>query len=119
MKKILFSVVALLLTSTLWAQEIEKKQELKGEVSTSLSALRLATDLVKYGYSQQSAMPLAQALQIINENPTQPLKSEREGDKADTSKSGMSCPDNSSPNSFQSADASACLFVSINIILSI
>lgn len=87
MKKILFSVVALLLTSTLWAQEIEKKQELKGEVSYSLSALRLATDLVKYGYSQQSAMPLAQALQIINENPTQPLKSEREGDKADTSKS--------------------------------
>ena len=87
MKKILFSVVAFLLTSTLWAQEIEKKQELKGEVSSSLSALRLATDLVKYGYSQQSAMPLAQALQIINENPTQPLKSEREGDKADTSKS--------------------------------
>ena len=86
MKKILFSVVALLLTSTLWAQEIEKKQELKGEVSTSLSALRLATELVKYGYSQQSAMPLAQALQILNENPTQPLKSEREGDKADTSK---------------------------------
>lgn len=86
MKKILFSVVALLLASTVGAQDIEQKQELQGEVSTSLSALRLATDLVKYGYAQQAALPLIEALQIITENPTQPLKAEREGEKADTSK---------------------------------
>jgi hypothetical protein len=70
----------------MWAQEIGQKPEVKGDVSSSLSALRLATDLVKYGYAQQSALPLVQALQIINENPTQPLKAEREGEKADLTK---------------------------------
>lgn len=83
MKKIVFSVVCLLFATTMWAQEIEPKPEVKGDVSSSLSALRLATDLVKYGYAQQSALPLVQALQILNENPTQPLKAEREGEKAD------------------------------------
>ena len=87
MKKILLSALVLLLTATTWAQEIGEKQELKGEVSSSLSALRLASDLVKYGYAQQSALSLAEALQIINENPTQPLKAEREGTQVDTSKS--------------------------------
>ena len=86
MKKIVFSIVCLLLATTMWAQEIGQKPEVKGDVSSSLSALRLATDLVKYGYAQQSALPLVQALQIINENPTQPLKAEREGEKADLTK---------------------------------
>lgn len=87
MKKILLSVVALLLTSTVLAQEIEKKHSLQGEVSTPLSALRLASGLVKYGYAQQSALPLIQALQIINDNPTQPLKADYEGEKTDTAPS--------------------------------
>ena len=86
MKKIVFSIVCLLLATTMWAQEIGQKPEVKGDVSSSLSALRLATDLVKYGYAQQSALPLVQALQIINEKPTQPLKAEREGEKADLTK---------------------------------
>ena len=86
MKKIVFSIICLLLATTMWAQEIGQKPEVKGDVSSSLSALRLATDLVKYGYAQQSALPLVQALQIINENPTQPLKAEREGEKADLTK---------------------------------
>lgn len=86
MKRKLIFAVAMLFTISLCAQDIEKKQELKGEISSSLSALRLATDLVKYGYSQQTALPLIDALQIINDNPTQPLKAEREGDKVDTSK---------------------------------
>ena len=87
MKKIILSAALVLLTSAAWAQEIEEKQEVKGEISTSLSALRLATDLVRYGYAQQSALSLAEALQIINENPTQPLKATPEGEKADTSSS--------------------------------
>lgn len=84
MKKILFTIVALLLSSATWAQEIEKKEDLQGEASASLSALRLATDLVKYGYAQQSALPLIEALEIINENPTQSLNAEREGESVDT-----------------------------------
>lgn len=87
MKKILFSAVAMLLATAMCAQDIEKKDELKGEVSNSLSALRLANDLVKYGYAQQSALPLVEALQIMNDNPTQPLKADREGTEVDTSKS--------------------------------
>ena len=85
MKKLFLASALALLTSVVLAQETEKKPELKGEVSSSLSSLRLASDLVKYGYAQQSALPLIEALQIMNENPTQPLKAERTGENADTS----------------------------------
>lgn len=87
MKKLILSTVFILVASVVIAQEAAKKPELKGEVSSSLTSLRLASDLVKYGYSQQSALPLIEALQILNENPTQPLKAERTGEDADTSKS--------------------------------
>lgn len=86
MKKCVLSFVLALMASFSWAQEIEKKPELKGEVSPGVNALKLATDLVKYGYEQQSALPLIQALQIIAENPTQPLKATREGSNVDTTK---------------------------------
>lgn len=86
MKKILLSTVFVLLASFAYGQENEKKPELKGEVSSALSAIRLANDLIKYGYAQQSALPLIEALQIMNENPTQPMKAEREGTVVDTSK---------------------------------
>ncbi len=85
MKKLLLLSVLALLTSVVLAQETETKPELKGEVSSSLSSLRLAADLVKYGYAQQSALPLIEALQIMNEIPTQPLDAERTGDAVDTS----------------------------------
>ena len=85
MKKLFLLSAFALFTFGTSAQEIEKKDELKGEVSSSLSSLRLASDLVKYGYAQQSALPLIEALQIMNENPTQPLKSERTGEDVDTS----------------------------------
>ena len=71
-------MMSLLSASTLLAQNPEPKEELQGNVSPAISSLRLATDLVKYGYSQQSALPLIEALQIISENPTQPLKTDVE-----------------------------------------
>lgn len=86
MKKYALSFILMLVASFSWAQEVEKKPELKGEASQGVNALRLATDLVKYGYEQQSALPLIQALQIIAENPTQPLKATREGASVDTAK---------------------------------
>ena len=87
-------MLSLLCASTLSAQTPEPRGELQGEASPAVSALRLATDLVKYGYSQQSALPLIDALQIISENPTQPLKAEvervAEGEVGeDAGKSGM------------------------------
>lgn len=91
MRKITFFMLSLLCASTLSAQTPEPKEELQGNASPAVSALRLASDLVRYGYSQQSAMPLINALQIISENPTQPLKAEVERDVEvieDASKSG-------------------------------
>ncbi|MDL2245899.1 hypothetical protein LJC54_10425 [Parabacteroides sp. OttesenSCG-928-J18] len=82
MKKIFFSIVALIGAFTMNAQDVEPKEALQGEVSPAVSALRLATDLVKYGYAQQSALPLIDALQIISENPTQPLETEVKGETA-------------------------------------
>lgn len=83
MKKYALSFILMLMASLSWAQDIEKKPELKGETSQGVNALRLAADLVKYGYEQQSALPLIQALQIISENPTQPLNATREGSSVD------------------------------------
>lgn len=91
MRNITFLMLSLLCASTLSAQTPEPKEELQGNASPAVSALRLASDLVRYGYSQQSAMPLINALQIISENPTQPLKAEVERDVEvieDASKSG-------------------------------
>lgn len=94
MKKLTLFVSLVLSTLMVSAQNPtpEAKDALKGEVSPAVSALRLATDLVRYGYSQQSALPLIDALQIISENPTQPLKAEVEGVvevKEDAGKTGM------------------------------
>lgn len=71
MKKILLSVVAVAASMAAFAQDAETKEPLQGEVSSEVSALRLASELVKYGYAQQSALPLIDALNIIIENPAQ------------------------------------------------
>lgn len=88
MKKILLSLAVIATSFAANAQEVPEKEELKGEVSSSVSALRLASELVKYGYAQQSALPLIDAMQIIIDNPTQPLGSEKEGEKATIDVSG-------------------------------
>ena len=87
MKKLIVLFALLLGGNLAWAQEVENKPKLEGEISPAVSSLKLATELVKYGYAQQSALPLIDALQIITENPTQPLKAQREGDSVDASSS--------------------------------
>lgn len=80
----MFLTVCLIMTTlSAWAQE--EKDELQGEVSASVSSLRLANELVKYGYAQQEALPLIQALQIMSQTPTQSLSAEKEGETADMS----------------------------------
>lgn len=61
MRKGFFSLVVLLMSISMSAQTPEKKEKFLGEVSVPLSSLRLANDLVPYGYSQQTALPLIQA----------------------------------------------------------
>lgn len=71
MKKLILSCFALF-ALTAWAQEIPAKEELNGTASQEVSALRLANDLIKYGHSQQLALPLVNAIQIIVDTPSQP-----------------------------------------------
>lgn len=78
MRKITLLMLSLLCASTLLAQTSEQKEKLHGNASPAVAALRLASDMVRYGYSQQSALPLIAALQIISQNPTQLLKAEVE-----------------------------------------
>ena len=80
MKKFFLIFAVILGGFAMNAQEIPEKPEVKGEPSNEMSALRLASDLVKYGYAQKSALPLIDALNIIIENPTQPLGTEKEGE---------------------------------------
>lgn len=86
-KSILMVCVAVVFSMHTFAQQAEEKEALQGNVSTELSSLILAGDLVKYGYARQEALPLIQALQIIVQNPTQNLNSDKEGESVDTSDS--------------------------------
>lgn len=78
MKNLFLVLIALIVGVSAHAQTPQSKEALKGEVSAPLSSLRLANNLVCYGYAQQSALPLIQALEIISEIPTQALRGEKE-----------------------------------------
>lgn len=80
MKKLILSLAVISTAMTVPAQEVPSKEALQGEISPSVSALKLATDLVKYGYAQKTALPLIDAMQILLDNPTQPLGSEVRGE---------------------------------------
>ena len=79
MKKTILSLCLFAVSFGAIAQTIETKPELKGESSESLAAVRLANDLLRYGYTNQSTLALLDALQIFSENPTQKLNTTREG----------------------------------------
>ena len=81
MKKTILSLCLFAVSFGAIAQTIETKPELKGESSESLAAVRLANDLLRYGYTNQSTLALLDALQIFSENPTQKLNTTREGSR--------------------------------------
>lgn len=78
MRKIILFLAVMLVSLSVGAQTDETKEELKGEVSAPLSSLKLANDLIRYGYAQQNALPLIQALEIMAETPTQALGTDKE-----------------------------------------
>lgn len=65
MKRV-FVLCALFMSFTLCAQET--KEPLSAEIPASVTNLRLAAELSKYGYANKSALSLIQAAQIIAEN---------------------------------------------------
>lgn len=85
MKKLILSMCLFAVSFAAIAQTIETKPEIKGESSESLAAVRLANDLLRYGYTNQSTLALLDALQIFSENPTQKLNTTREGTAVDES----------------------------------
>ncbi len=85
MKQLFVFLFGALMCNFALAQEVPTKENVGGAKSEALTNLRLAADLVKYGYKQQEALPLIQALEIINNTETQPLEAETDGTQADTS----------------------------------
>ncbi len=85
MKKLILFVSLLALTFASKAQTVEEKPALEGGKSEALAAIRLANDLLRYGYTNQSTLALLDALQIFSENPTQKLNVTREGSEVDES----------------------------------
>lgn len=83
MRRQILLVCAAVVGLTAWGQE--EKDALEGEVSESLASLRLANELVRYGYTHEKALPLVQALQIMAETPTQKLMADKNGETADPS----------------------------------
>lgn len=67
------------------AQTVEEKPEVKGETSESLAAVKLANQILRYGYENKSTLALLDALQIFSENPTQTLNATKQGETVDES----------------------------------
>lgn len=88
MKKIIFFLAMAAVAFNGMAQAVEDKPEVKGETSESLAAVKLANQVLRYGYENQSTLALLDALQIFSENPTQNLNATREGEAVDETKAG-------------------------------
>lgn len=86
MKKILFFLSMIALSFNGMAQTVEEKPEVEGEASESLAAVKLANQVLRYGYENKSTLALLDALQIFSENPTQALNATKKGDAVDESK---------------------------------
>lgn len=86
MKKILFILSMIAVAFSGMAQKVEDKPEVKGESSESLAAVKLANQILRYGYENKSTLALLDALQIFSENPTQAFKASKEGEAVDESK---------------------------------
>lgn len=86
MKKIFFYLSMCAVSISSMAQTVEDKPEIKGDTSESLAAVKLANELLRYGYENQSTLALLDALQIFSENPTQALNATKQGDAVDETK---------------------------------
>lgn len=85
MKKIFLLLSLAAVTLSGMAQTVEDKPEVNGETSESLAAVKLAHQIIRYGYENQSTLALLDALQILSENPTQAFNATRQGEAVDES----------------------------------
>ena len=83
MKKVTLFLSMMAMTLCGMAQTIEDKPAIEGETSESLAAVKLANQILRYGYENQSTLALLDALQIFSENPTQAFNATKQGDTVD------------------------------------
>jgi hypothetical protein len=83
MKKIAVFLSMFAIAMSSMAQTVEEKPEVVGQTSESLAAVKLANQVLRYGYENQSTLALLDALQIFSENPTQALNATKQGDAVD------------------------------------
>ena len=86
MKKIFLFISMVAAAVSVMAQTVEEKPEIKGETSESLAAVKLANQVLRYGYENKSTLALLDALQIFSENPTQALNATKQGEAVDETK---------------------------------
>jgi hypothetical protein len=86
MKKLFFLLSMLTVTFNGMAQTVEEKPDVSGQTSESLAAVKLANQVLRYGYENKSTLALLDALQIFSENPTQPFNATKQGDAVDETK---------------------------------
>lgn len=86
MKKVFLFMAMLAASISGVAQTVEEKPEIKGETSESLAAVKLANQVLRYGYENKSTLALLDALQILSENPTQAFNATKQGEKVDETK---------------------------------
>lgn len=83
MKRLVLSLATVMAFAGAFAQSPEAKDAQNGALSPELSALKLATELVKYGNESRTALPFVEAAQIIINTDTQTLNEQKEGEAAD------------------------------------
>ena len=86
MKKIILFMSIVVSSLCGMAQTVEEKPEVNGETSESLAAVKLANQILRYGYENKSTLALLDALQIFSENPTQALNATKQGEAVDETK---------------------------------
>jgi len=76
MKRLLVLLVTCLFAGSVFAQttQTEEKKEQEGAPSAEVANIKLANELIKYGYANNDALPLIQAAEILLATPTRELK---------------------------------------------
>ena len=82
MKKVLLAMLVMV-SSIAWAQDVPSKPEAEGQQSKEMGALRMAGNLIRYGYSEQQAMPLLDALYILSSVQTQESNEKKQRDNGE------------------------------------
>ncbi len=81
----LFAAAVFMQACTSGQQDAEQKDVIDANPSAEVSALKLANEMIKYGYEQQSALSLLSGAQILLETEYDQLREKKDGPAVDES----------------------------------